>query len=113
MSTLAGRSARAAIALAVVAGAAGYVMGARLSGVVVHTGVASPAEGAISAEADGWTYNIPLDIPWADAQGVWYDHGRPGCLTGVADVPIIFGSVEVAADGSTWRQVVWVDCRTS
>ncbi len=83
------------------------------SNVSIHTGIASAAEGAISIEADGWTYAVPLDgVTWIDAAGSTHDGGRPDCLA--ADVPahpVRFAAVEVSVEGRTWRPVVWVDCR--
>jgi hypothetical protein len=81
----------------------------------MSTGIASPAEGAISLEADGWTYNVPLDVPWTDQSGVFHDGDRPACLaaTITADVAVSFAWVDVAVGGSGWRQVVWVGCQTS
>jgi hypothetical protein len=84
------------------------------SNVSFHTGISSAAEGAISIEADGWTYAVPLDgVTWIDAAGTWHhDGGRPDCLA--ADAPahqVRFAAVEVTVEGATWRPVVWVDCR--
>lgn len=100
------------IAIVVVAAAIGYFAATRQAGVVERNGIASPAAGAISAEAGGWTYNIPLDVPWTDLQGSFHDSGRPACLgPDAGNVPVRFYSVDVLADGTMWRQVVWVDCR--
>jgi hypothetical protein len=70
------------------------------------------AEGAIGVEADGYSYNIPLDVNWIDAQGSWHGHGRPECLPPAdrAIGPVSFGAVDVSRDGRSWRQVVWVSC---
>lgn len=104
-----------AVIVIVLAGTAGFILGSRNSGPVVHSGVASPAQGAISATSDGWTYDVPLDVPWTDVQGTFHETGRPDCLAAGANanVPIAFASVDVSADGNEWRQVVWVDCRAS
>lgn len=103
----------AAAIVVVLAAGVGFVIGSRSSAPVLRTGVASPAENAISVEADGWTYNVPLDVPWTDAQGAFHDKGRPACLPAGANVPIRFASVDVSAGGTEWRQIVWVDCRVS
>ena len=51
------------------------------SWVSIHTGPASAAEGAISIEADGWTYGVALDgVAWTDAADVRHESGRPDCL---------------------------------
>jgi hypothetical protein len=81
------------------------------SNVTFHTGVPSSAEGAISVEADGWTYSIPLDVLWVDAQGVVHDGDRPACLPPEgATGAVRFASVDVTVEGTSWRQVVWVAC---
>jgi hypothetical protein len=115
MSKISVRAALAGITLAVVTAVAGFIVGSQLSGAVIRTGVASPAEGAVSVASDGWTYNVPLDVPWIDDAGVLHDGGRPACLaTGItANVPIKFASVDVSTGGNGWRQVVWVDCRAT
>jgi hypothetical protein len=81
------------------------------SNVTFHTGVPSSAEGAISVEADGWTYSIPLDVLWVDAQGTLHDGDRPACLPPEgATGAVRFASVDVTVEGTSWRQVVWVAC---
>jgi hypothetical protein len=103
-----------AVAVAVlVAGAAWLLGGATHQTVSIHTAVPSSAEGAISIEADGWTYGVPLDgVRWIDASNTWHEDGRPDCLpsTGTT-LPVTFGAVEVTVEGVGWRPVVWVDCR--
>ena len=90
----------------------GVVLGVRLAGPQTLHGLAHSAEGAISAEADGWTYGIPLDVAWTDQTGSWHDRGRPACLPpSSADIPISFQAVGATAGGVGWRGVVWVDCR--
>jgi hypothetical protein len=92
-----------------VAGA--YFLGTTRPMVWTHTGMAQSAEGAISVEVDGWTYNIPLDVEWRDANHSWHDSGRPDCLLPAnVNVPVTFGSVDVTGGGLGWRQVVWVAC---
>lgn len=103
--------ARRVIALVVLLAIAFY-LGSLNAQVAARTGQASAAEGAISVEVDGWTYNIPLDVVWIDELGTWHDSGRPACLQPGAIVPALrFGSVTATIDGTTWRPVVWVDCR--
>lgn len=100
------------IAAALVFGA-GYLIGTVRSGVSIHSGMASSAEGAIGIEADGWTYGIPLDVRWEDRTGTFHYGGRPACLPPSDEPvgPITFAAVEVSVGSSTWRQVVWVSCR--
>jgi hypothetical protein len=105
-------SLRSVLSSALLAGAVVAACGGG-SNVTFHTGLASAAEGAISIEADGWTYGVPLDgVAWIDANGSRHDGGRPDCLK--ADQPprmVRFAAVEVTAEGATWRPVVLVDCR--
>jgi hypothetical protein len=103
------------IALAVfVVGLGAYLLVAAIRPVVsIHTGVPSSVEGAISIEADGWTYGVPLDgVRWIDSTNSWHGGGRPDCLPATGTTtPVTFGAVEVTVEGTTWRPVVWVDCR--
>lgn len=104
-----------AIAVAVLVGAmvGSFLVGTTRPAVSIHSAVPSSAEGAISIEADGWTYSVPLDgVEWIDSTNSWHDSGRPECVpsTGTSR-PVTFGAVEVTVQGSTWRPVVWVDCR--
>ncbi|MEO8470405.1 MAG: hypothetical protein ABI573_12160 [Chloroflexota bacterium] len=59
------RSTAFLIVLVAVVGAVGLYVGAGQARVFVHTAVPVSAPGAISVEADGWTYAIPLDgVRW-------------------------------------------------
>ncbi|MBI3890353.1 MAG: hypothetical protein HY303_02350 [Candidatus Wallbacteria bacterium] len=90
---------------------AAFYVGSTRSSVSVHTGVPSSAENAISIEADGWTYGIPLDVAWYGSDG-FHESGRPTCLPVEGTTqPITFGAVDVSKDGGSWKAVVWVDCR--
>ena len=80
------------------------------SNVTMHTGRADAGNTAISVEADGWTYAIPLDVMWIDGAGTHHDGGRPDCLEPGESSLIRFASVEVAVEGTAWRPVVWVAC---
>ena len=85
--------------------------GATSPNVTFHTGIPSSAEGAISVEADGWTYSIPKDVSWVDAEGTLHDGDRPACLPPEgATGPVRFALVDVTVEGTSWRQVVWVGC---
>lgn len=100
------------IAVGLTAAVITFAVAAR-PGTVDRFGVAGPAAGAISVEADGRTYNIPLDVPWTDAQGTFHDAGRPDCLSPDAgNVSVRFKTADVEVEGSSWSQVVWVDCRS-
>ena len=89
-----------------------FYVGTTRPAVAIHTAVPSSAEGAISIDADGWTYSVPLDgAQWVDAAG-WHESGRPSCLPPEGtNVAVRFGSIEVTVEGTAWRPVVWVDCR--
>ncbi len=78
----------------------------------ILTGIAHSAEGAISIEAGGWTYGVPLDgVQWTDANGAWHESGRPECLPPAEEtIPVTFAAMEVTVEGVTWRPVVWVSC---
>ena len=80
----------------------------------VLTGVATVGDHLATVTVAGWSYAIQGDsVMWVDQQGSTHDGGWPSCLNGFGrTVPISFGEVPVTApDGSSWRQVVWVDCR--
>jgi hypothetical protein len=71
------------------------------------------ADGAISCELpDDWTVSVPLDVSWSGAGGS-HEGSRPACLppTGRGlEGPVELVWVPVEADGSEWREVVWVGC---
>jgi hypothetical protein len=96
----------------VVAGITGFQLGSR-NAVTIRTGRADSAEGAISITTDDWTYGVPVGgVAWTDQSNIWHEDGRPTCLApDVGSHPVRFASVEATIDGSTWRPVVWVDCR--
>jgi hypothetical protein len=63
----------------------------------------------------GWAYGIEGNsVPWVDQQGETHYGSWPACLRELGrTAPVTFGEVPVTApDGSSWRQVVWVDCRS-
>lgn len=103
----------AAVVGAAVAGAVvGVVDALRPDAYIVTTKPVS-ASGGIFAEADGWSYNVPTDIAWRDADGVFHSSGRPDCLppSGKEEGPIRFNAVPVDADGVKFRQVIYVECK--
>ena len=105
----------AAVALALIAGFVGHLIGSAEQGVHVAQGNAYASEYQISVTTGGWSYNIPLDVRWraSDAQGGWHEGSRPACLPASRQLqPVKFGWVPVnAPDHVGWRSVVWVDCR--
>jgi len=109
---VAGRWAVITIAAALLTGAVGFAVGASRSSVVMLTATPDSAEGAISAEVGGYTYGIPQDVSWTDANGRLHQEGRPDCLPPTGSLgPVRFAAVEVTVEGRTWRPVVWVSCR--
>ena len=47
-----------------------------------------------------------------DELGVWHmGGGTPDCLSADRSTMVRFASVEVSIEGTTWRPVVWIDCR--
>jgi hypothetical protein len=100
-----------AAGLVIVLVAVGYLIGTSRGGVSWHTGLVYAAEGQISVTADGWTYSIPLDVPWDDADGGLHLGERPSCLLPSAEqVSVRFAAVEFSLNGQTDRRVVQVSC---
>jgi hypothetical protein len=100
--------------VALVAALGGYLAGSNRSGVLIYAGKAYSTQGQIAITAkDGWVYNVPLDVHWTDAGGVWHEGDRPVCLPPVGEVPapVTFAATQVTVNGMTWRPVVWVSCR--
>jgi len=105
----------AVVVAALVAGGVGYATGTNTERVAVHRNVlAQSGDDQVSARAEGWSYNIPLDVQWQDAGGTWHERGRPSCLPNRTQVPVTFGSTEMALPGPgavSFRPVVWVSCK--
>ena len=108
----------AAIALAAcLAAVLGFAAGEHHQpGMTVLSGVAHVGADEASVTVGGWVYGIQGagNITWVDSQGSTHTSGWPACLHGPGSVPITFGEVPVTTpDGGSWRQIVWVDCRSS
>ena len=91
----------------------GFVVGSWRAGPTLAVGVAHSVEDQVSIEAEGWTYAMPLDVSWVDANSAWHDGDRPSCVppsTGPIH-GVRFAYVEVSIEALSWRPVVWVDCR--
>jgi hypothetical protein len=102
----------AVLALLVAGVAAGNAWGRHQAGTRTLTGRAYSTPYQIGVTVDGWTYGIPVSVPWYDATGAFHEDGRPGCLPASAQLlPVTFGAVTVTHDGASWREVVWVSCR--
>jgi hypothetical protein len=80
----------------------------------IETGRAdSTANGGGSIITGGWTYAFYSDMAWTDAHDAYHDNGLPECLPPLSSVEDVrFAWVEVSVEGSTWRHVVWIDCRS-
>jgi hypothetical protein len=87
----------------------GYTWGQRTPHVSVLTGEAYYSGYQAEATVNGWAYDIPLNVAWIGADGVWNQNGRPACLR-VGRHPLTFGAMPVGYSGINWRQVVWVSC---
>jgi len=101
------------VVLCVIAGAT-FLVGERQGNrATVLTGMAYTGINEATVTVAGWSYGISRNVTWFDSQGTEHVGGWPSCLRSVGTrVPITFGAVPVTApDGSSWRQVVWVDCR--
>jgi hypothetical protein len=79
--------------------------------VTVSTGQAYAAPSQISVSAGGWSYDVPLEVPWRTQGGEWQLGSRPACLAPkAATQQIRFGWVRFATRGTTDRRLVWVEC---
>lgn len=103
------------VALAGIAVVVGFLIGSWRAGATIHTGRAdSTANGGGSIITDDWTYGFGADVTWIDSTNRWHESGIPDCLPQGSSVEgIRFASVEVNVEGSRWRPVVWIDCRSA
>ena len=99
------------VIVGVAAGIFGFRLGTGNAEVNWTTGTAYSAEGAISARADGQSYDIPLTVQWTDPLGSVHQGTRPACLPPDAKThKVTFAWVWVKTDQEGWRDVVWVRC---
>ena len=93
--------------------AIGYFIGDQTAGARILTGRADgAADGGGSIITDEWTYGIS-GVTWVDEQNTWHDSGTPDCVrVGESVYGLRFAAVEVTVEGSTWKPVVWIDCRS-
>ncbi len=84
------------------------------SDTTVLRGVAVTGLNEATITVGGTSYGILGNVTWFDSQGTEHVGDWPSCLRGIGRrVPITFGAVPATApDGSSWQQVVWVDCRS-
>ena len=115
MNRLVVRTGSAVIVVCLVAAAA-FVAGERHQrNVTVLRGVAYVGIHEATIMVAGWEYGIQgTSVPWVDGQGTLHEGSWPSCLPGPGKrVPVTFGEIPVTSpDGTSWRQVVWVDCRS-
>lgn len=102
------------VAFLAVAVALGFLIGTWRSGVTIETGRAdSKGDGGGSIITDGWTYGFSSDVAWTDNSNSWHDGGLPDCLPPLSSVEgLRFAWVEAKVEGTTFRPVVWIDCRS-
>jgi hypothetical protein len=111
---IAAYAAAIALAICLVAGTIGYLVGLNRSNITLRTCPAyvAPTEATASC-GDGWSYGIPVnDIEWHDTTGGIHSGGRPSCLpVGPQQVDrLTFATVDADLNGRHWRPVVWVSC---
>lgn len=66
-----------------------------------------------TGDIDGWVYGFTDSVSWIDPDGSFHQSGWPTCLDTVGTTErVSFGELPATGpQGSSWRQVVWVDCR--
>ena len=110
---MAGRIPPLSIGLVVLAVIVGYAVGQWRDGPMILTGRAdTTAEGGGSISTDDWTYAFASEVDWIDENNTWHSSERVGCLQPGGSATVRFAAVEVSIEGSTWRPVVWIDCRS-
>ncbi|HEV2122473.1 MAG TPA: hypothetical protein VGW38_06835 [Chloroflexota bacterium] len=101
-----------AVAVALVGALVGFWFGSARNDAFETVGTAYSTKSQIGLEAEGWSYNIPLDVQWRDAAGTWHEGGRPECLppsnTSLEGIRVTAVPVEVR--GAGFRHVVAVHC---
>ncbi len=101
-------------------GAGAFAAGEHYQGppgkMTIMTGVAAIGSYEASIPMGDWTYGLAGagSVSWVDSQGMEHEGGWPTCLTGPGTAHrVTFGWVPVTLpDGGSYRQVVWVDCRS-
>ena len=95
---------------------AGYRLGTARAGATELRGVAQVGDRVASITVDGTSYGVAGSIPWIDVNAASHERGWPDCLVAgtSAVAPVVsFGAVDVKyPDGTSVRQVVYVDCRS-
>jgi hypothetical protein len=81
----------------------------------ITTGLGAGLTGQGEIEAGGWWYAVSGigSVMWTDGTGALHDGGWPTCLNQAKQIPVKFGWVPATLpDGTSLRQVVWVDCQS-
>ena len=81
----------------------------------VLTGRAYVGQGVATVKVGGWAYGFgvsPNAMTWYDANGSSHDGGIPPCLQHPGQYAWLRFQYANASgpDGSTWRDVTWVQC---
>lgn len=104
----------AAFAVPAVVGCTGATLPsapAQSDNLVVLTGRADGASDGLTIETADWSYGGGFGFRWVDATGSIHDGGRPDCVPEGGSRMVRFAATEVTVEGSTWRPIVWLDCR--
>ena len=80
----------------------------------VLTGVATVGDHMASIVVGGRVYGVEGNVPWLGQDGTTHTGSWPACLGAPGNtVRVTFGEVPATLpDGTTTRQVDWVDCQS-
>jgi hypothetical protein len=79
--------------------------------VATHTGSAALSPHSGTATAGGFSYVLPVNVPWIDTAGTIHNGpGPPPCLRSGGGNRVVFGTVRYPIAGATQGIVVWVRC---
>lgn len=92
----------------------GYLVGSHRTSVTnVATGTAQVGDRTATITSDGYGYGVSGSVTWIDSTGTLHEGGWPACLTPSSTPTVRFGwSLVTLPDGSSMRQVAYVDCRS-
>lgn len=91
----------------------GYVLGNDngLPPETVHTGTVAVSSHTGTATANGFSYVLPVNVPWIDAAGTIHDGAGPApCVRSSHGRSVVFATVKYPIAGTTQGIVVWVRC---
>src|SRR4030095_5664719 len=77
-------------------------------------GIAHVGERQATIQSGDWSYGVSESVAWIDASGTEHEDGGPTCLGETGSTSTVkFGAVPVTLPdtGSTYRAVVYIDCR--